>query len=181
MRGVAIVLNSGDPSCPCRHGNAAPLQTSKFKGFTSRVGSNTWRRFPAALQPPSRRLPRGLACRFDRSRDDAQTRTRLSWRGHSGALRPDIFRECPPSCETSQESMEPHPGAALLRLRHCRESRLVWAVWAFHGHFYPTHHLQDFWPRGISLTSFVPSFLMVFALTPGSIGAGLCSGIYWLG
>jgi hypothetical protein len=46
-------------------------------------------------------------------------------------------------------------------------------VWAFHTYFYPSHRLHDFWQSGISLKSFIPSFLMVFALTPGSVAAGL--------
>jgi len=46
-------------------------------------------------------------------------------------------------------------------------------VWTFHTYFYPTHRLHDFWQRGISLETFIPSFLMVFALTPGSIALGL--------
>jgi hypothetical protein len=49
-------------------------------------------------------------------------------------------------------------------------------VWEVHTLFYPSHHLHDFWQRGITLGSFVPSFLMVFAPTPGSIGAGLMLG-----
>jgi hypothetical protein len=46
-------------------------------------------------------------------------------------------------------------------------------VWAFHVHFYPSHRLHDFWQSHISLKSFIPSFSMVFALTPGSIATGL--------
>jgi hypothetical protein len=46
-------------------------------------------------------------------------------------------------------------------------------VWAFHVLFYPSHRLHDFWQRGISLKSFIPSFLMVFALSPGSMATGL--------
>ena len=46
-------------------------------------------------------------------------------------------------------------------------------VRAFHTFFYPSHRLHDFWQSGISLKSFIPSFLMVFALTSGSIAAGL--------
>jgi hypothetical protein len=46
-------------------------------------------------------------------------------------------------------------------------------VWAFHITFYPQHSLQNFWQENISLSSFVPSFLMVFALMPGSICLGL--------
>ena len=49
-------------------------------------------------------------------------------------------------------------------------------VWAFHTLFYPSHELHAFWQSGITLASFIPSFLMVFALTPGSIGAGLMIG-----
>jgi len=46
-------------------------------------------------------------------------------------------------------------------------------VWAFHVYFYPSHRLHDFWQSRISLKSFIPSFFMVFALTPGSIATGL--------
>src|ERR1043166_8369997 len=46
-------------------------------------------------------------------------------------------------------------------------------VWAFHLQFYPQHELRDFWAKGISFSSFVPSFLMVFALVPGAVCAGL--------
>lgn len=55
-------------------------------------------------------------------------------------------------------------------------------VWAFHLHWYPRHDLHDFWGRGISFSSFVPSFLMVFALAPGALCAGLAIAncIAWL-
>ena len=55
-------------------------------------------------------------------------------------------------------------------------------VWAFHITFYPQHNLQNFWPEGASLPSFVPSFLMVFALMPGSIclGLALANCIVWI-
>jgi hypothetical protein len=46
-------------------------------------------------------------------------------------------------------------------------------VWAFHSSLFPLHNLRDFWQEGISLSSFVFSFLMVFALMPGSICFGL--------
>jgi hypothetical protein len=45
-------------------------------------------------------------------------------------------------------------------------------VWAFHVAVYPEHSLQDFWGEGISFSSFVPSFLMVFAVAPGAMCLG---------
>jgi hypothetical protein len=59
---------------------------------------------------------------------------------------------------------------------------LFMVVWAFHTYFYPAHQLNDFWQPGISGKSFVPSFLMVFALLPGSIAAGFMVGnaLAWL-
>jgi ABC-type sugar transport system permease subunit len=48
-------------------------------------------------------------------------------------------------------------------------------VWAFHVRFYPQHELRDFWGSGISFSSFVPSFLMVFAIAPGALCAGLAA------
>ena len=55
-------------------------------------------------------------------------------------------------------------------------------VWAFHLLLYPEHRLQDFWREGISFSSFVPSFLMVFALAPGAMCAGfvLANCVAWL-
>jgi hypothetical protein len=46
----------------------------------------------------------------------------------------------------------------------------------FHTLLYPNHELREFWRDGISFRAFVPSFLMVFAQTPGSIAAGLMLG-----
>ena len=47
---------------------------------------------------------------------------------------------------------------------------------------YPDHRLQDFWRKGISFSSFVPSFLMVFAPMPGAIALGfaLANCVAWL-
>jgi hypothetical protein len=45
-------------------------------------------------------------------------------------------------------------------------------VWAFHVAVYPEHSLQDFWREGTSFSSFVPSFLMVFAVAPGAMCLG---------
>jgi hypothetical protein len=55
-------------------------------------------------------------------------------------------------------------------------------VWAFHITLYPRHDLQNFWLEGINLSSFVFSFLMVFALMPGSIclGAALANCTAWI-
>ena len=58
---------------------------------------------------------------------------------------------------------------------------LVWyalfrLVWAFHVALYPAHEFRDFWGAGISAKSFVLSFLMLFALMPGSVGVGLMLG-----
>jgi hypothetical protein len=55
-------------------------------------------------------------------------------------------------------------------------------VWLFHVGVYPDHRLRDFWQKGISFGSFVPSFLMVFALAPGSLAAGFLLGnvLAWL-
>jgi hypothetical protein len=55
-------------------------------------------------------------------------------------------------------------------------------VWLFHTIFYPDHRLRDFWRDGIGFASFAPSFLMVFALTPGSVVAGFMLGnlLAWL-
>jgi hypothetical protein len=46
-------------------------------------------------------------------------------------------------------------------------------VWAFHVTLFPLHYLRAFWQEGVSLSSFIFSFLMVFALMPGSICLGL--------
>ena len=46
-------------------------------------------------------------------------------------------------------------------------------VWAFHVFLYPQHVFRDFWQKGISFSSFVPSFLMMFALAPGTLCFGL--------
>ena len=55
-------------------------------------------------------------------------------------------------------------------------------VWAFHVTLYPQHSLHDFWGKGVSFSSFVPSFLMVFALMPGAICLGLilANCVAWL-
>jgi ABC-type sugar transport system permease subunit len=55
-------------------------------------------------------------------------------------------------------------------------------VWWFHAMLYPGHQLPDFWRKGISFASFVPSFLMVFPLLPGALGTGLIFGnaLAWL-
>ncbi len=55
-------------------------------------------------------------------------------------------------------------------------------VWAFHILLYPQHHLGDFWQKGVSFSSFIPSFLMVFALLPGAIclGLALANCVVWL-
>ena len=55
-------------------------------------------------------------------------------------------------------------------------------VWAFHIQWYPHHELHDFWGSGIGFRSFVPSFLMVFALTPGALCVGMAAAncLAWL-
>jgi hypothetical protein len=55
-------------------------------------------------------------------------------------------------------------------------------VWAFHQLLYPQHAFHDFWQRGVGSASFVPSFLMVFALFPASICMGLifANCVTWL-
>jgi hypothetical protein len=55
-------------------------------------------------------------------------------------------------------------------------------VWRFHVTLYPDHQLNEFWQRGISFRSFVPSVLMVFSLLPGSLAAGFMAGnlLAWL-
>jgi hypothetical protein len=45
-------------------------------------------------------------------------------------------------------------------------------VWAFHVKLYPQHNLRDFWGEGVSFSSFIPGFLMVFALMPGAVCLG---------
>ena len=49
-------------------------------------------------------------------------------------------------------------------------------VWLFHVTIYPDHQLQDFWQKGISFGSFVPSFLMVFAPAPAALIVGFMTG-----
>jgi len=60
--------------------------------------------------------------------------------------------------------------------------RLFRLVWLFHVAIYPEHQLQEFWQQGIGFRSFVPSFLMVFALMPGAIVVGFMIGniLLWL-
>lgn len=55
-------------------------------------------------------------------------------------------------------------------------------VWAFHVTLYPQHAFRDFWPKGISFTSFVLSFLMLFAVAPGAMIVGFifANGLTWL-
>src|SRR5262249_5313198 len=55
-------------------------------------------------------------------------------------------------------------------------------VWAFHVVLYPEHRLHDFWGNDVSLLSFVPSVLMVFALLPGAVclGLALANCLAWL-
>jgi hypothetical protein len=55
-------------------------------------------------------------------------------------------------------------------------------VWLFHVALYPNHQLREFWREGISFRSFVPSFLMVFSLVPGSVAVGFMLGnlLAWL-
>lgn len=55
-------------------------------------------------------------------------------------------------------------------------------VWLFHVSIYPDHQLRDFWHEGISFRSFVPSFLMVFALMPVAMISGFMLGnsMLWL-
>lgn len=55
-------------------------------------------------------------------------------------------------------------------------------VWAFHVTLYPQHNLQDFWRESESLSSLIPSFLMIFALMPGAIclGLALANCVAWL-
>ena len=55
-------------------------------------------------------------------------------------------------------------------------------VWAAHVAVYPEHSLQDFWREGTSFSSFVPSFLMVFAVAPGAmcLGFALANFVTWL-
>src|SRR6266849_7630251 len=49
-------------------------------------------------------------------------------------------------------------------------------VWLFHSALYPSHQLREFWQDGVRLRSFVPSFLMVFALMPGALILGFMFG-----
>ena len=55
-------------------------------------------------------------------------------------------------------------------------------VWAFHQFLHPTHQFRDFWLQGISFSSFVLNFLMVFALAPGAVCLGMAAAnsIAWL-
>jgi len=55
-------------------------------------------------------------------------------------------------------------------------------VWAVHVVLYPSHSFRDFWPRGISFSSFVPSFLLLFAPFFGAMTLGFAFGncIAWL-
>lgn len=55
-------------------------------------------------------------------------------------------------------------------------------VWLFHVAIYPQHQLREFWQEGISFKSFIPSFLMVFALIPVALIAGFMLGnsLLWL-
>ena len=55
-------------------------------------------------------------------------------------------------------------------------------VWTFHQSLYPCHAFRDFWKEGISFSSFVPSFLMVFGPLFGSLCLGLifANCIAWL-
>src|SRR4051812_7806248 len=55
-------------------------------------------------------------------------------------------------------------------------------VWALHLQWHPQHELRDFWGSGLSLSTFVPSFLMVFALAPAALCAGCAAAncVAWL-
>jgi hypothetical protein len=55
-------------------------------------------------------------------------------------------------------------------------------VWLFHITLFNHHRLQDFWQEGISLSTFILSFLMVFALMPGALclGLALTNCVAWL-
>lgn len=55
-------------------------------------------------------------------------------------------------------------------------------TWAFHEMIYPDHRLQDFWREGTRFSSFVLSFVMVFAPMPGAIAFGfaLANCVAWL-
>jgi len=55
-------------------------------------------------------------------------------------------------------------------------------TWAFHLLFHPQHELREFWGSGIRFSSFVPNFLMVFAIAPGALCTGLAVAncIAWL-
>jgi len=55
-------------------------------------------------------------------------------------------------------------------------------VWAFHIFIYPNHRFDQFWQPGIGPSSFVLSFLMMFAPVPGAITLGFMLGnlMAWL-
>ena len=55
-------------------------------------------------------------------------------------------------------------------------------VWTFHRLLYPQHLFRDFWCKGISFTSLVPSFLMLFAPAAGALCLGLviANCLVWL-
>ena len=55
-------------------------------------------------------------------------------------------------------------------------------VWTFHVFLYPQHSLGNFWHKDISVSSFAPSFLMVFAVAPGALCLGLifANCVSWL-
>src|SRR5258708_38681130 len=59
---------------------------------------------------------------------------------------------------------------------------LCWVAWAFHQWLYPQHLFRDFWQANISFSSFVPSFLMLFAPVPGAVCLGMAAAncIAWL-
>lgn len=56
------------------------------------------------------------------------------------------------------------------------------SVWTFHVWLYPGHQFRNFWQEGISFSSFVPSFLMLFAPALGTIAFGfaIANCIAWL-
>jgi hypothetical protein len=55
-------------------------------------------------------------------------------------------------------------------------------IWAFHVTLYPEHEFRDFWRHAIPFRVFIPSFLMMFAVTPAAVAAGLMTGnlLVWL-
>jgi hypothetical protein len=55
-------------------------------------------------------------------------------------------------------------------------------VWRFHVARFPNHDFHDFWKAGISIRALAPSFLMVFAVMPAALGAGLMAAnrLVWL-